>query len=332
VDHSQRLADQRPEAGEVCRPRGTPGEAYAICQKPPAALRQCHGIVEDDRQNRLVHREAADEHNAEGGINVGFIFMKVVSCKESVSPPKINTSSAVASGTAGSFCVAANDTQSAAATATINTNVAVKSPPFGPFKICAGKKGATMGANNFDRALAIKNRIKGPISTVNLSQGGWRCSRFRPETPVSILFMRLDPYKTQVAKHFHASPLEANPNSQVPQSRASKASRSPTPSPIPMKSTIKCRIHELHAFLMYHASQHIEPIIGQWPEGPCRLAAYEPMWPLIQVVPPSSPMLRVTGTGLTGPPRKSQYEVPNYSTDRLQIMRHPANAAMSSAA
>src|SRR5262249_26316001 len=101
--------------------------------------------------------------------------------------------SAVASGTTGSFRVAANETQSAAATAAIKTSVAVKSPPLGPFKIFEGKKGATMGANNFDRALAIKNRISGPNSTANLSHGEGRFSRGWPETSVSNLFMRSYP-------------------------------------------------------------------------------------------------------------------------------------------
>jgi hypothetical protein len=82
-----------------------------------------------------------------------------------------------------------NDTQSAAATAAIKTSVAVKSPPLGPLKIGAGKKGVTTGANNFGRTLAIKNRINGPISMPNLSQGDPRLSRFGAAASARILFI-----------------------------------------------------------------------------------------------------------------------------------------------
>jgi hypothetical protein len=44
-------------------------------EEPPAGLGQGHGIVENDRQNRLVHREAADERNPEAGIEHGRLHL-----------------------------------------------------------------------------------------------------------------------------------------------------------------------------------------------------------------------------------------------------------------
>jgi hypothetical protein len=44
-------------------------------EEPPAALGQGHSAVENDRQNRLVDREAADERYPEAGIEHGRLHL-----------------------------------------------------------------------------------------------------------------------------------------------------------------------------------------------------------------------------------------------------------------
>src|ERR1700730_11754834 len=98
------------------------------------------------------------------------------------------------SGTADSCRVETNETARATATAAIKTRVAVKSPAFGPLRIGGGRKGATAGSKSFGRAFAKKNRINGPISTPNFSQGDARLPRvaFGTAPPTCISFIQFD--------------------------------------------------------------------------------------------------------------------------------------------
>src|SRR5580693_4572945 len=98
------------------------------------------------------------------------------------------------SGTAGNRRVETNETARATATAAIKTSVAVKSPAFGPLKIGGGRKGATAGSKSFGRAFANKNKMNGPISTPNFSQGDCNFPRvaFGTGAPACISFIQFD--------------------------------------------------------------------------------------------------------------------------------------------
>ena len=96
---------------------------------------------------------------------VGFILMKVSSCSQSVSAPKIRTITPVISGMIGMVRVSAHETASEMLVAAIKRAVAMKIGP--PSSASAGN----LSASHSPRELAKKNTTSGPSSSDIFSTG-----------------------------------------------------------------------------------------------------------------------------------------------------------------